>query len=155
MGVDGMSGGHSSLVNASNTKGPIILMTTQFTDYNDGLDGVSPMTTEVLEDAYTILSQTDNKVIIVCTDEFLGGRRTAIEYPIIKDTDVALLERESIVYKGQRIPFVCMDERIGLSAIVGELTGFVTRLNPERIISYSRYSVTASVCEKTCIVKYK
>ena len=155
MGVDGMSGGPSSLVNASNTKGPIILMTTQFTDYNDGLDGVSPMTTEVLEDAYTILSQTDNKVIIVCTDEFLGGRRTAIEYPIIKDTDVALLERESIVYKGQRIPFVCMDERIGLSAIVGELTGFVTRLNPERIISYSRYSVTASVCEKTCIVKYK
>lgn len=125
----------------------IILLTGQFAGASD------PIACKILEDAYTLETQANKRVMIVNTCEFLGGEKVAVEKGYVFE-QYELANAETVVYNGRRFMYYQFENDMPRVDYIREFLAFIENHAPERIISYDPFSILADICSDSICVKY-
>lgn len=126
----------------------VFLVTTSFGMNND-------KDKEILEDAYTIITSARKNVMIVNTDEYLGGKEVGVLGGVTKQDNDEWRDKEEISYKGLKIPYYQFDQGMPDTNVINEFISLMLNIGPERIISYDILSLLAEVCSRVITVKNK
>lgn len=111
-------------------------------------------TIRMLEDAEKFHNQFGYNVIIVNTNEYLGGERTSID-GIIENTDADIVLNDSVVYMGNRYPYIMCNVSMPNIEYIEKVCGSLLEYNIDGIVSYDSMSLFAETCKRLGMVEYR
>jgi len=111
-------------------------------------------TKQLLGDAYKFQNTHGIKVIIINTNEYLGGRKVALRDATMEvEKDVVL--NDQIIYLGGRYSYVDCDSVMPDAEYIERICNTFASYNIRGIISYDPMSIFAEACRKIGLVEYR
>ena len=125
----------------------IVLLTSNFCLMEDELSQ------KVLEDGYKIRHQLGKDVLIINTDEYVGGKLVAFENAIYPNKDDSLIAEQEIAYMGEKYPYFQMPKGMPDVEVSGMVINYLEKLNPQSVICYDPFSLFSAACSNIFTVE--